>query len=241
MPKENKEKKVEAPQEQVNEAPAASSKGKKVVKTIEITAPKRTKQEKIALQNLLFGTSEKKLMVSDEFLNSMALKYISRRMKNINTAYENIHTTKLPAVFFKCCDEIEESLEELIILEPYYSFKNPVPSVYKRNYLKNKPTILTAMLNRIWKHTLQKMPLPDNIEDISDKAMLYYDETINSMLECQDKMSEEDLSLIDSFYKQVHGEEEDIFPQEAESPEEEPAEDSNEETEESAPPDEENT
>ena len=36
-----------------------------------------TKAGKIELQNLLFGTTEKKLLVSNEFLNSMTIKYVS--------------------------------------------------------------------------------------------------------------------------------------------------------------------
>ena len=61
-------------------------------------------------------------MVSDEFLNNMAAKYISKRMKTINSNYESLHSTKIPEMFFKYCDEIESCLEELIVLEPYYSF-----------------------------------------------------------------------------------------------------------------------
>lgn len=187
-----------------NAEPAA----KKSRQKPEDTALKRTKQEKVALQNILFGTSEKKLMVSDEFLNNMAIKYISKRMKTINSNYEYIHSTKIPESFFKYCDEIESCLEELIALEPYYSFKNPIPTVYKRTFLNHKPAALTGMLHRAWKNALQKYPLNDSEDEISEKAMDCYDETINCMLAFQDRMTENDLSLIDSFYKQVHGEEE---------------------------------
>lgn len=199
--KETEEKKTTEPAEK---KPAAEKKAKQKP---EDTVPKRTKQEKIALQNLLFGTSEKKLMVSDEFLNNMAAKYISKRMKTINSNYESIHSTKIPEMFFKYCDEIESCLEELIVLEPYYSFKNPVPTVYKRSFLSHKPAALTAMLNRIWRNALQKYPLGKPEDEISEKAMECYDEAINEMLKFQDRMTEDDLSLIDSFYKQVHGEE----------------------------------
>ncbi|MGN0608237.1 MAG: hypothetical protein ACI4J6_03475 [Oscillospiraceae bacterium] len=203
--KETEEKETSEPAEPAEKKPAAEKRAKQKP---EDTAPKRTKQEKIALQNLLFGTSEKKLMVSDEFLNNMAAKYISKRMKTINANYESIHSTKIPEMFFKYCDEIESCLEELIVLEPYYSFKNPVPTVYKRSFLNHKPAALTAMLNRIWRNALQKYPLGKPENEISERAMECYDEAINEMLKFQDRMTEDDLSLIDSFYKQVHGEEE---------------------------------
>lgn len=217
-----KDKVKKETEEKVNTEPAekAPAAAKKAKQKPEDTAPKRTKQEKIALQNLLFGTSEKKLMVSDEFLNNMAIKYISKRMKTINSNYESIHSTKIPELFFKYCDEIENCLEELIVLEPYYSFKNPVPTVYKRSFLNHKPAALTAMLHRVWKNTLQKHPLGKPEDEISEQAMNAYDDAINEMLKFRDRMTEDDLSLIDSFYKQVHGEEEPEMPEEDAAPEE---------------------
>ena len=167
-----------------------------------------TKAGKIELQNLLFGTTEKKLLVSNEFLNSMTVKYVSRRMKSINTCFENISNTKIPSRFFRYSDEIENCLEELIIIEPYYIFKDPTPSVYKKNYLLKKPELITRMLSKAWKFALQKHPLKDDIESIDPKVLAGYDAIINEMLSFKDHMSEEDLDLINSFYIQVHGEEE---------------------------------
>ena len=54
-------------------------------KTVAYVISHCSKNEKIQLQNILFGTTEKKLMVSNEFLNSMTIKYVSKRMKLINT------------------------------------------------------------------------------------------------------------------------------------------------------------
>lgn len=212
-----KDKVKKGTEEKVNTEPAekVTAAAKKAKTKPEDTASKRTKQEKIALQNLLFGTSEKKLMVSDEFLNNMSAKYISKRMKTINSNYESIHSTKIPELFFKYCDEIESCLEELIVLEPYYSFKNPVPTVYKRSFLNHKPAALTAMLHRAWRNVLQKFPLGKPEDEIPEKSMNAYDDAINEMLKFQDRMSEDDLSLIDSFYKQVHGEEESELPEES--------------------------
>lgn len=167
-----------------------------------------TKARKIELQNLLFGTTEKKLLVSNEFLNSMTIKYVSRRMKSINSCFENISNTKIPSRFFRYSDEIETCLEELIIIEPYYIFKEPSPSAYKKNYLLKKPELITKMLSKAWKFALQKHPLKDDIENIDPKVLAGYDAIINEMLSFKDQMTEDDLNLINSFYIQVHGEEE---------------------------------
>ena len=164
-----------------------------------------TKAGKIELQNLLFGTTEKKLLVSNEFLNSMTIKYVSRRMKSINTCFESISNTKIPSRFFHYSDEIENCLEELIVLEPYYMFKDPVPSVYKKNFLLKKPELISKMLVRAWKFALQKHPLKDE-DNIDPKVMAAYDAVINEMLAHKEQLSEDDIFLIDDFYIQVHGE-----------------------------------
>ena len=64
------------------------------------------------------------------------------------------------------------------------------------------------MLSKAWKFALQKHPLKDDIESIDPKVLAGYDAIINEMLSFKDHMSEEDLDLINSFYIQVHGEEE---------------------------------
>lgn len=172
---------------------------------------KLDKQTKVELQNFLFGTSEKKLMVSDDFLNGMTVKYISKRMKIINAAFSNLHATRSAVFFFKNTAEIEKYIEDLIILEKYYPFKNPVPSIYKRNYLAHKPAAITGMINRVWKTALQKYPLNEDTapEDISPAALNFYDQVINELLTQKDSYSENDMEMINSFYIRVHGEQAD--------------------------------
>lgn len=172
---------------------------------------KLDKQTKVELQNFLFGTNEKKLMVSEDFLNGMTIKYISKRMKIINTAFSNLHTTRSAVFFFKNTAEIEKYIEDLITLEKYYPFKNPIPSIYKRNYLAHKPAAITGMINRVWKTALQKCPLKDDAsaEDISPATMDFYDQVINELLSEKDNYSEKDMEMINSFYTRIHGEQTD--------------------------------
>lgn len=165
---------------------------------------KLKKSERIALQNILFGTSIKKVMTSDAFLMDMAAKYVSKRMKVINLNYDNMRNTKNTSMFFKYYEQIETCLDDLIKIEEYYTFKQPVPSAY-RKILKNKlPEMITQMLNRVWKSTLQKYPF---VEPVPEQSVEQYDIVINDMLSYRQHYSESDLSLIDSFYRSVHGDE----------------------------------
>ena len=95
-------------------------------------------------------------MVSNEFLDEMTKVYISKRMKSINNATTSISTTKSPKAFFGYFDSIQSSLEELITLEKYYSFKKPIPSEFKKNLEAKKDKYILAMLNRAWKNANNK-------------------------------------------------------------------------------------
>jgi hypothetical protein len=210
MAKEKKSK-AEKSAENITDSKKSSGKGKNSIVSDSLTElSKKPKQDKIALQNMLFGTEEKKLMVSDTFLNDMTVKYISRRMKVINSDYESIHTTKSAENFFKYCDEILARLDELITLEPFHTFKNPKPSIFKRNFENHKPAATTAMLHRIWKNAVQKYNASNEDGTPNDKAIACCDEAINTMLNYREFLSDEDMTVIDGFYKQIHGEELDM-------------------------------
>lgn len=200
MAKEKAKKEPKSPK------PEKESKKKAPIKFNPIL--KLEKNVKVELQNYLFGTSEKKLMVSEDFLNEMTIKYISKRMSIINTSYVNMHSTRSAVNFFKYTAEIEKLIEDLIGLEKYYPFKNPVPSVYKRNYLAHKPTATTEMIARIWKHATQKHPIKEGtaIEDIEPKIVIFYDNIISDLISQREHYSEYDMELIDSYYIQIHGE-----------------------------------
>lgn len=177
---------------------------------------KNDKATKVALQNLLFGTNEKKLMVSDEFLNDMALRYISKRMRAINQNYENIHNTKSAESFFKYVDETEKYLDDLIKIEPYYIFKNPVPSIYKVSFEEQLPENTTEMIKHSWKNILIKFPMQDPIPNAN---MEKYDAVINELLSFKDRLTDEQLSLINEYYVEIHGQPEE--PEEIETEDEE--------------------
>ena len=160
------------------------------------------KAKQVELQNIIFGTNEKKLMVSNEFLDEMTKVYISKRMKNINNAMTNVSTTKSPRTFFGCLDSIHDSLKELIVLEKYYSFKKPVPTEFKKNLEAKKDKYILAMINRAWKNANTKA----NYDPTSGvpRPPEQFGPILDEMIEFRDQYTEATFGHIDRFYTSVY-------------------------------------
>ncbi len=166
-------------------------------------APAYDKKKQIELQNLIFGTKEKKLMVSPEFLTEMTKHYISKRMKNINQNMEGIAATKNPKNFFSYLDKIFEALDELIALQNYHTFKEPIPSVVKNALIAKKGRYIIALFNRIWKeanlrvHYDIRSEQPRKVEDFApvfDELLLY-----------MDQYTPDSIEVLNKFYSSVYG------------------------------------
>ena len=164
-------------------------------------SPNPAKQKKIELQNILFDTNEKKLMCSNEFLNDMTTNYVSKRMKNINKMTDGLVTTKNPHHFYSYCETIDHDLEELIRLEKYHNFKQPIPSEFKKILASKMDKYTEAMIKRTWRDISQKIGL--DAEGKRDPR--YYGPILEVLLEYKDKYSRLQLELVDKFYKSVYG------------------------------------
>lgn len=165
---------------------------------------KEEKLRRISLQNIIFDTHEKKLMVSPQFLDDMTKHYISKRMKNINTLMNYITITKSPKNFFTYYESIMKDLDELINIEGYYSFKAPLPSVFKSNIESKMDRYTEAMVNRSWKEINQKVfQNPRNQSD--ERSPELFGPILDELLEYKDKYTPAVLQLIDKFYKSVYG------------------------------------
>lgn len=163
-------------------------------------SPNPTKQRQIELQNILFDTEEKKLMVSTEFLNDMTTSYVSKRMKNINKMTENIVATRNPDNFFAYCDSIERDLEELIRIEPYHNFKDPVPSEFKKILESRMSHFTENMIKRTWKSICQRTGLDHD----GNRDPKYYGPVLDALIRYKDKYSPSQLELVDKFYQSVY-------------------------------------
>lgn len=165
-------------------------------------APNANKAKQIELQNTIFGTSEKKLMVSQDFLNDMTKNYVSKRMKNVNKAAEVVAATKSPRKFFLCYDSMMKDLDELINLEKLHTFKKPTPTEFKRRIAMRKDRYTENMVNRAWKEANQR----NNFQAGEKRDKERYGPFLNEMLEFQDRYSAVVLDLIDTFYTSVYDE-----------------------------------
>lgn len=163
-------------------------------------SPNQNKLKQIELQNIIFGTEEKKLMVSPEFLDEMTKAYVTKRMKNVNKMSEFIVATKSPRKFFTAYDSLIKDIDELINLEKYYTFKKPVPTEFKREINDKIPRYTENMINRAWKDANKQNKFqPDGKRD-----PVLYGPFLDEMLEFRDRYSSLQLDLIDNFYQSVY-------------------------------------
>lgn len=162
------------------------------------TSPHKLKQ--IELQNIIFGTEEKKLMVSPEFLDNMSKAYVTKRMKTVNKMVENIALTKSPKRFFKSYDSAIENLDELIRIENLYTFKKPVPSEFKKSLEEKKDYYIESLIKRIWKAINQK----SGIKAGEKKDPEIFGPVLAEILQYRERYNDVMLDLIDSFYKSVY-------------------------------------
>lgn len=158
------------------------------------------KLKQIELQNIIFGTAEKKLMVSPEFLENMTTAYVTKRMKNVNKMLEYIVATKSPRKFFTAYDSLMKDIDELIVLEKYHTFKKPVPAEFKTEVDSKMPRYTENMINRAWKEANKQNKFrPDEKREPS-----LYAPYLDEMLSYRERYSPILLDLIDKFYQTVY-------------------------------------
>ncbi len=166
-------------------------------------APAYDKKKQIELQNIIFNTNEKKLMVSPEFLAEMTKRYISKRMTTINQNMEGIAATKSPKNFFTYFDKIFEALDELIILQKYHTFKEPIPSVVKNALIAKKGRYIIALFNRIWKEANMKAQF--NVRGDQQRKVEDFAPVFDELLLYMDKYTPDSIDILNKFYSSVYG------------------------------------
>lgn len=161
------------------------------------------KKMQIELQNLIFNTNEKKLMVSSEFLEEMTKQYISKRMKTINQTMEGISATKNPKNFFTYYDTILKALDELIMLEPYHQFNSPEPSAFKKNIQDKKSRYVDSMINRVWKDANMKAKYDLRLEQSRNPED--FNDVFEELLKYRENYSEGNFNFLNRLYTSVFG------------------------------------
>ncbi|MCM1525318.1 MAG: hypothetical protein NC120_12775 [Ruminococcus sp.] len=114
-------------------------------------AGKQHKLELVELQNIVLNINEKKLQVSEDFLDKMTKIYISKHMKVINAQAADLAKLSSIGLLFKKYDLIMSNLEELIKIENLYTFKKPAPSEYKVMVEDSMDEYINSLIAREWK------------------------------------------------------------------------------------------
>lgn len=112
---------------------------------------KKQRNKQIQLQNIILEIDEKKLQVSEEFLEKMTKIYISRYMKVVNENMANINKVTNIGLLFKKYDCIMKNLDELIKIEELYRFRHPTPSEYKEMTEAHLNGFIMSLISREWR------------------------------------------------------------------------------------------
>lgn len=136
---------------------------------------KQKKNNLIALQNIVLEIDEKKLQVSEEFLDKMTKIYISKYMKNINEIVCDINKLTNIGLLFKKYDAIMSNLNELIKIEPLYRFNKPVPTEFKAQLESNLTEYCNSLISREWKKVSAASDVKRNDPNQEKKMIKFFD------------------------------------------------------------------
>ncbi|MGN0696732.1 MAG: hypothetical protein ACI4J5_08225 [Oscillospiraceae bacterium] len=158
---------------------------------------RKAKTDKIQLQNIVLGINEKKLEVSEEFLQNMTKVYVSKRMKLINDTISGFEQLIRVSAYFKKIAYVNRLLDELIAIEPYYIFKYPRPSEYKRQLEENEDNYIIQILNRSWKY----IRYDSNSQTINPEVSAYFSDA----KAVWDKLPEQSRTMLEELHNTVYG------------------------------------
>lgn len=178
---------------------------------------KQRKQSLVDLQNIVLEMNEKKLQVSEDFLDKMTKIYISKYMKVVNAHAADLSKLTNIGMLYKKYDIIEDNLDELIKIEGLYKFNKPVPSDYKAQLLRAQEEYVNLIITKEWKKICPSSGI--NREDINrERKCRAFFESFESY---ESRMSESSLKLLKRLYNSV-------FPEKEESPQLVPEEETSE-------------
>lgn len=166
---------------------------------------KHKKSDLITLQNIVLDIEEKKLMVSEEFLDQMVKIYISKFMKKINNNICDISKVASLTVFFKKYDFVMSNLEELIKIEPLYRFNKPVPTDYKKQIEDNLPVFMNSYITKNWRKVMPSTYESVKTDPKVDKRLKNFFETF---IPFQNRLPEESKEYLEKLRESVYPPEE---------------------------------
>jgi hypothetical protein len=139
-------------------------------------------------------------MVTPEFLNECAKKYMANHLKLIATMMMNVKITKTPHLFFGSFEPLVEHLNALIAIETLYPMKNPLPSKFKADLLAQKDIYMDNMIKRCWHEAKSKQP-PGGNDSVFVRE--HFQKTADELMLYRDHFGVDQKSLIDVFYSAI--------------------------------------
>lgn len=127
---------------------------------------KQRRNKQIQLQNIVLDIDEKKLQVSEEFLEQMTKIYISRYLKVINENISSINKVTNIGLLFKKYDNAMKNLDELIKIEDLHRFRHPTPSEYKEMIEERLDKFIMSLISREWRKIA-----PQNSAETTDPVL----------------------------------------------------------------------
>lgn len=132
---------------------------------------KQRKNDMIALQNIVLDINEKKLQVSEEFLEKMTKIYVSKYIKIVNDQLADMNKVTNIRLMFRKYDAIMASIDELVKIEPYHKFRKPAPSAYRETVNANLESFIMSLISREWKK-IAPQNTANNIIDVNQEGKM---------------------------------------------------------------------
>lgn len=168
---------------------------------------KQHKQNMVALQNIVLDMNEKKLQVSEDFLDQMTKIYISKYMKVINAQVADLGKLTNIGLLYKKYDIIEDNINELVKIESLYKFNKPIPSEYKAQLFKSQEEFVNLIITKEWKKICPSSGVSRDDPNREKKCRSFFD----SFETYESRMSESSLKLLKRLRDSV-------FPEKEETP-----------------------
>jgi hypothetical protein len=111
---------------------------------------------------------------------------------------QNIKVTKNPALFYSSLAPLDEHLDNLIKVEPYYDMSRPTPSTFKKEFEQNRGVYASNMIKRYIHETKQHVPAPATLDN--PLVRKYFQDAFNSLMVFEEQMANEEKQLVDVFY-----------------------------------------
>jgi hypothetical protein len=162
---------------------------------------KEEKKRLIKLQNILFDSDERELMVTPQFMTECAKKFIVKHLRAIRTCMTNIKVTKNPGMFYSSIPPMLEHLDELIKIEPYYDMSRPTPSQFKKEFETNRSIFASNMVKRYIHEVKQHIPPPGNMQSVTVRK--YFQDAFDEIMSYEKEMINDEKNLLDIFYNGI--------------------------------------